>query len=69
MITKQFIAGNATLALYDMHGKEVLHIASQAFRVGTYSVTASLDAIPSGMYMLRLTGEGYARSVLVPVIR
>ncbi len=47
-------AGNATLVLYDLSGREVMQISNGSFTAGNHSVMLQADALSAGMYILRL---------------
>jgi hypothetical protein len=47
-------AGNATLAIYDVNGNQVLEIANDMYQAGNNNVSFNAAGIPSGVYVIRM---------------
>lgn len=59
--------GSTTLALYSLHGKELLSIANRSFEEGSHLVNADLSQLQRGVYLVRLTSNG--KSVVAKLLR
>ncbi|HHE47214.1 MAG TPA: T9SS type A sorting domain-containing protein [Bacteroidetes bacterium] len=60
--------GHVRLAVYDLIGREVAELADGSRRPGNYRVTFNAEALPSGIYIVRLktpVGAKVARLVLM----
>lgn len=58
--------GNATLAIYDALGRQVMVLLNQYFAAGSYSYNFNATSLPSGIYYYRLqTGNNTATKKLV----
>jgi len=62
-------AGTARLALYDILGREVSVVAQGAFAAGTTPVAVATDALPAGVYVLRLDAAGASATTRISVVR
>jgi pimeloyl-ACP methyl ester carboxylesterase len=62
-------AGNVSLKVYDMLGKEIATLVQQQQSAGTYSVQWNAVNIPSGMYFCRLTADGYSKTIKISILR
>lgn len=62
-------AGMYTLRLYDTLGREIDTLADFRHHAGIYEVTVSSATIPSGVYLYRLTGEGFTSTRTMTVLR
>ena len=56
-------AGTAQVILYDLHGRQVLRQMGN-----TPSLTLDLSAVPNGMYVLKVQGDGWLQSQSARVI-
>jgi hypothetical protein len=52
-------AGEVTLKVYDMLGKEVASLVNAGQEVGSYSVEFNAANLPSGMYVYRLSTNNF----------
>ncbi len=52
-------SGWVTLKVYDMLGREVTTLVNEYQEAGYKSVTASMNALPSGMYVYRITSGSF----------
>src|SRR5690606_1928985 len=59
----------ATVAVYDLLGREVAVLASGAQPAGRTEVTLDAAALPAGLYVVRLVGETAAATQKVVVVR
>jgi hypothetical protein len=61
------VTGNVRLAVYDMLGREVAVLVNEKKEAGIYSATWNASGMASGMYLYRLTTDGYTatRSMLL----
>jgi hypothetical protein len=55
-------AGNVRLAVYDMLGREVAVLVNEKKEAGIYTATWNASGMASGMYLYRLTTDGYTAS-------
>ena len=62
-------AQRVTVALYDVLGRQVAVVADGAFGEGTTAVRVSTAGLPSGVYVLRLEGEGVSVTERLSVVR
>ena len=62
-------AQDVRVALYDVLGREVAVVADGAFGAGTTVAQVNTGALSSGVYVLRLQGEGAAATRQVSVVR
>ena len=61
--------GDASLALYDMLGRRVALLAEGAQPAGAQTISLDASALPSGVYVLRLTAGDRAETARVTVVR
>ena len=47
-------AGNVTLKVYDISGREIATLLNGNFQAGSHSVTWDAREVPSGVYLCRL---------------
>lgn len=57
------------ITLYDVLGRQVAVVAEGAFGAGEATVPVPTSTLPSGVYVLRLAGEGVAASTRLSVVR
>ena len=57
------------VALYDVLGREVSVIAAGTFGVGTTAAPVDTAALPSGVYVVRLQGDGATATQQISVVR
>ena len=62
-------SGIATLIVYNVLGKEIIHLADGWHQVGTYNVTFLAPDLPSGIYFARLKSEGSSITQKLLLIR
>jgi chitinase len=62
-------SGHYTLKLFDVLGREWVTLASREYQPGLHEVSVSSDALPSGVYVYRLSGEGLILSRTLIVLR
>ncbi|MCU7493470.1 MAG: T9SS type A sorting domain-containing protein [Ignavibacteria bacterium] len=62
-------AGQYSIRLYDMLGREVAVIAQREFTQGRHSVSFNSDGLPSGVYLYRLEGKGVSLSRKMTLLR
>jgi hypothetical protein len=55
-------AGNVRLAVYDMLGREVAVLVNEKKEAGMYTATWNASGMASGVYLYRLTTDGYTAS-------
>ena len=63
------VPGVATLALYDVTGRQVAALAEGAFGAATHDVAADLGALAAGVYVLRLEAAGEIATARLAVVR
>ena len=61
--------GEITLRLYDLCGREVKWITGGSYTEGMHEVTLAGAELPSGIYWIRLDGEGVAAVTRVTILR
>ena len=59
--------GTATLAVFDMLGREVLRLADSPLSAGTHTATLDTSALPPGRYLVRLSAGGHR--LVQPLVR
>ncbi len=52
-------AGHVTLKIFDALGREVATLVNENLAAGYYDATFNADRLPSGIYLYRLTANGY----------
>jgi hypothetical protein len=57
------------LTLHDVLGREVLRVADGTLAAGAHEAALGLDALPAGVYVLRLQGDGAAATQRLSVVR
>ncbi len=62
-------AGRVTLAVYDALGREVARLVDGERPAGRYEVVLDGAGLPSGLYLVRLTAEGFAQTRRVTLLR
>jgi hypothetical protein len=62
-------AGNVSVAVYDMAGREVQRIADGWHARGTSQAFFHRGTLPSGVYMLRMTAANATRTRMMHIIR
>ena len=62
-------AQTVRVALYDALGREVAVVADGTFGAGTTTARVDAGALPAGVYVLRLQGEGTSVSRQISVVR
>ena len=62
-------AGHVRLAVYDALGREVAVVAEESRPAGTHAVSLDTSVLPSGMYVVRLEGDGAVSSTRLAVAR
>lgn len=60
---------NLTIELFDATGVKVKDIASQYVQSGTHAIQVDCSGITSGMYALRVQGQFFNKSLMLPVVR
>jgi|GEM_PF-3281104 photosystem II stability/assembly factor-like uncharacterized protein len=55
--------------VYDILGREVSVIVNEDLKVGFYSLDFNANALPSGIYIFRLTSTGYSRTIKMVLCR
>ncbi|MCX6160779.1 MAG: T9SS type A sorting domain-containing protein [Ignavibacteriae bacterium] len=63
------VAGNASLKIFDITGKEVATLVNEKLNAGTYTVNWNGTRFASGVYFYRLTAEGYGETRKMMLIR
>ncbi len=63
------VAGVATLEIFDMLGKKVAVLANEHLPAGIHQRTFEPGALATGLYMYRLSAEGYSMNKRLVVIR
>ncbi|MCX6160775.1 MAG: T9SS type A sorting domain-containing protein [Ignavibacteriae bacterium] len=63
------VAGNASLMIFDMLGKEIVTLVNETLNAGTYTVDWNASEFPSGVYFYRLTAEGYGETKRMTLIK
>ena len=61
--------GVATLALYDVTGRQVAALADGPFAAAAHDVTADLGALAAGVYVLRLESGGEVATARLAIVR
>ena len=61
--------GDASLRLYDLTGRQVATVAEGAFSADVHDVTADLDGLAAGVYVLRLAAGGDVATARIAVVR
>ncbi len=56
------VAGQVTLKIYDMLGREIAALVNEHLRSGTYSVDWNASAFTSGVYFYKLESESYSET-------
>jgi glucose/arabinose dehydrogenase len=51
--------GNVKINLFNLHGKQVLHIADLELAAGSHDMSFQTDALESGIYFLNINSEGH----------
>ncbi len=62
-------AGPATLALYDVTGRQVATLAQGTFAADTHEASADLGGLAAGVYVLRLEAAGEVATARIAVVR
>jgi len=62
-------AGNVSLKIYDVLGKEVTTLVNERFQPGTYQVSFDGSGLPSGVYFYRLTAGEFTAVKKMVLIR
>ncbi len=62
-------AGEASLRLFDLMGREVAVVAQGTFSAGAHDVTADLAGLAAGVYVLRLEAAGDVATARIAVVR
>ncbi len=62
-------AENATLELFDLLGRRVATLAEGPHAAGSHAARLDAAALPSGVYVLRLTAGGHSATQRVTVVR
>lgn len=52
-------AGNVSVTLYDLSGKEIKTMVNGTYEAGRHSILFSSESLPSGVYYYRLKSENY----------
>jgi len=69
-ITYQLAApGRVRLAVYDVMGREVAMLVDGAREAGTYGVTFDANGLASGVYLYRLTANGFTQTMRMMLVR
>lgn len=55
-------AGEVSIVLYDVVGKEVMTLAKGSYAQGEHTITASLNNIPKGVYIYQIKSGSYSAS-------
>jgi hypothetical protein len=63
------VAGNASLKIIDLLGREIATLVNEKLDAGTYKVDWNASEFPSGVYFYRLTAEGYGETRKMLLIR
>ncbi len=63
------VAARATLKVYDTLGREVATVLDQMLAPDTYTVDFDASALPSGLYVYRLSADGHTRTGTMTVVR
>jgi hypothetical protein len=56
------VAGNASLKVFDMLGREVQTLVNESLKPGTYQATFNAINYPSGVYFYRLTTNSFSET-------
>ncbi|MEM1041120.1 MAG: LamG-like jellyroll fold domain-containing protein [Bacteroidota bacterium] len=62
-------AGRVTVAVYDVLGRAVAVLADGERAAGRYEVALDGRGLPSGVYLVRMTAEGFAETRRVTLLR
>ena len=62
-------AADVRVAVYDLLGREVAVVAEGRFAAGETPVALATDALPAGLYVVRLTGDGVSATTRLSVVR
>ncbi len=63
------VAGEVTLAVYDVLGREVARLVDGTMSAGTHEAAFDGSSLPAGVYVYRLTAGGQARTRTLTVAR
>jgi len=55
-------AGAVSLTVYNLIGQEVARLVDGMMEAGAHSITWRGDGLPSGVYLYRLTGNGFTQT-------
>lgn len=58
---------NLQISLYNISGKKLMDIGAGNFAPGWYKFTANVENLPSGMYVLRVSGNQYSKTQRIVV--
>jgi len=63
------VTGKMSLAVYDLSGRQIAILTEGLKATGRHQVTWSAEAIPTGVYLLRLESAGSTQTMKVALIR
>ena len=62
-------AGNATVGIYDVLGRQVVVVADGAFAAGRHAVTFDARSLPAGTYVVRVVSGEIVQTARMTVVR
>jgi len=62
-------AGNVTLKVYNLLGKEVATLVKGAKQAGRYSVVFDGSLLSSGTYLVRMQSGNYSKTIKILLIK
>jgi len=63
------VAGNTTIKVYDINGREVSELVNENLQAGEYKIDFNGGALPSGMYFYKLTSGNFSETKKMILIK
>lgn len=63
------VASEVSVAVYDVLGREVAVLYEGSLAAGTHKLAFDGDALPTGVYVVRATGDGMHATQRLTVVR